>query len=124
LKLNIVKSSEDLWSINVHKNGDVDNHTCWMECNISDYNPWSGPIATLTTATDAANTNKNAKTINTMSEQEIYFYLHLGIWMKLSKSKSAQWSHTNLLDTSSTPIHAPKYPQMLPTFPAAQESCF
>jgi hypothetical protein len=81
LNLNIFEIREDLWSIKLPDYGDVDNYASWIDWKGKDYNVCTGPTATSTAGTDAADTDTdaNAMTSAKMSEQEHIFYLLRGV---------------------------------------------
>jgi uncharacterized membrane protein YgcG len=79
--LNIFEIREDFWSIKRQDCGNVDNYASWIDWKIMDYNLCTGPTATSTAGTDAANTDNeaNAMMMAKMSEQQHMFSLLRGI---------------------------------------------
>jgi len=72
LKPNIFEIREDHWSIKQQDWRDVDNYASRFDRKVKDSNLCTGP---MTTDTDTADTDVNAKTIAKMSHQEYIFYL-------------------------------------------------
>jgi hypothetical protein len=74
LKLDIIESRDDLWSINLDDLGGVDDYPSQINRNLKDQNLCDGPS---TTDTDPADMDTEI-TIAKLSEQEHTFYLLRG----------------------------------------------